>query len=324
MRTLSFVSAALAATLAWFGPASAQPYPSRPVTIVVPFPPGGGADAIARRLADRMRVSLGQPVVVENVSGAAGNIGVGRVARAAPDGHTLVLGIWNTHVANGALYSLPYDVAKDFEPISLISDTPLLIVAKKTQPADDLRTLIAWLKANPDQASVATGGLGSVEHVTGVLFQNMTGTRVLFVPYRGSGPAMQDLVGGQVDMMFAPLTASLPQIRSGSIKAYAVTSRTRYPAAPEIPTVDEAGLPGLHFSVWTSLWAPRGTPKDIIAKLNAAVVEALADPNVRNRFSDPSAIVARELQTPEALAALQKADIEKWWPMLKAANIKGE
>jgi tripartite-type tricarboxylate transporter receptor subunit TctC len=234
------------------------------------------------------------------------------------------MGIWNTHVANGALYNLQFDVVRAFEPIALVSDTPLVIVARKGVPADDLKGLLAWLRTN-DQVSVATAGVGSAEHLAAVLFQNMVGARFLFVPYRGSSPAIQDLIGGQVDMMFSPSVPSLPQIRAGTIKGYAVTSKWRLPAAPEIPSVDEAGLVGFHFSIWTSLWAPKGTPGDVIAKLNAAIVEALADPEVRSRLSTLGpVIVPREQQTPEALAALQKAEIEKWWPIIKAANVKGE
>jgi tripartite-type tricarboxylate transporter receptor subunit TctC len=245
------------ARIAW-----AQAYPSRPIIMIVPFPPGGGADGIARIVAERMRVALGQPVIIENVGGANGSIGVGRAARSAGDGYTLVIGLWNTHVANGALYTLSYDVMKDFEPISLFASNPHLIVAKKTMPADDLKGLIAWLKANPEKASQGHPGVGSPGHVSGVLFQNISGTRFQFVPYRGGGPAMQDLVAGQIDMMIEPPTASLPQVRAGTIKAYAVTANSRMAAAPDIPTVDEAGLPGLYLSNWYALFAPKGTPKN--------------------------------------------------------------
>ena len=305
--------------------AESDVYPSRPITIVVPFAAGGGSDAIARTVAEHMRTSLGQPVVIENVAGAAGSIGVGRIARAAPDGYAIVLGIWNTHVANSALYPLSYDVVRDFEPIALISDTPLVIVARKDMPANDLKGLIAWLKANPGKASAGTAGVGSAEHVAAILFQNITDTRFQFVPYRGSGPAMNDLLGGQIDLMMSPSVPSLPQIRAGRIKAYAVTSRTALPAAPEIPTVDEAGLPGMYFSIWTGLWAPKGTPKEVVVKLNATVTEALADPDVRARFaSQGPVIVARERQSIAALAAFQRDEIEKWLPIIKAANIRGE
>ena len=303
----------------------AEAYPSRPITLVVPFAVGGGTDVIARILAERIRPTLGQPVIIENVTGAAGNIGVGKVARSSPDGYTLSMGIWNTHVANGALYELQFDVVRDFEPIALISATPLVIVARKGVPADDLRALVAWLRGSKDKVTVATAGVGSAEHVAAVLLQDMLGAQFVFVPYRGSSPAIQDLVGGQVDMMLSPSTPATAQIRAGTIKGYAVTSKSRLPAAPDIPSVDEAGLPGFYFSLWTSLWAPKGTPKEIIAKLSATVMEALADPEIRARFTATGPlIVSREQQTPEALAALQKAEIEKWWPIIKAANVKGE
>jgi tripartite-type tricarboxylate transporter receptor subunit TctC len=301
----------------------AQPYPSRPITIIVPFAAGGPTDVIARTMAQHMRTSLGQNVIVENVAGANGNIGVGRVARAAPDGYTISIGHWSTHVVNGAVYPLPYDLLKDFEPISLIATNSYLIVAKNAVPANDLKSFIAWLKANPDKASEGTAGPGSPQHVSGVFFQNATGTRFQFVPYRGAAPAMQDLLAGQIDMIIDDPTNSLPQVRAGKIKAFAVTARSRLAAAPDIPTVDEAGLPGFYFSRWHALWAPRGTPKDVIAKLNTAVVGALADPAVRSRLADlGQEIFPREQQTPQALGAYHKAEIEKWWPMIKAAGIK--
>jgi tripartite-type tricarboxylate transporter receptor subunit TctC len=316
--------AAGAAALPALSPmARAQTYPSRPITVVVPFPAGGSTDAVGRIVAERMRVSLGQAVVIENVGGAGGSIGVGRVARATPDGYTLDIGQWDTHVANGATFALSYDVVKDFEPIALLSSNPFLILAKKAVPADDLKGLVAWLKANPDKASQAIPTAGS--HVAGLLFQKETGTRFAFVPYRGGGPAMQDLVAGQIDLMIIQAAVALPQLRAGAIKAYAVTASSRFPAAPEIPSVDELGLPGIHISGWFALFAPKGTPAAIASKLNAAVVEALADPNVRARLENlGQEIFPREQQTPAALAAYHKAEIERWWPIIKAANIKPE
>jgi tripartite-type tricarboxylate transporter receptor subunit TctC len=307
------------------GAAIAQDYPSRPITLVVPFAAGGGTDTIARILAERMRASLGQPIIVDNTSGANGTIGVGRVARAAPDGHTISIGNWTTHVVNGAIYGLQYDLLKDFEPIGLISTTSWLIMAKKAVPANDLNSFIAWLKANPGRVSAGTAGIGSGEHVSGLLFQSLTGTHFQFVPYRGGGPAMQDLVAGQIDTMISGPTLSLPQVRAGSIKSYAVTSKTRLAAAPDIPTVDEAGLPGFYFSYWHALWVAKGTPKNIIGKLNVAVMGALADPAVVRRLAElGQEIVPRDQQAPEALASYQRAEIDKWWPILKAANIKAD
>ena len=300
-------------------------YPSRPITMIVPFAAGGPTDTIARILAEHMRVSLGQPVILENVAGAAGSIGVGRVARAAGDGYTLVIGVRGTHVLNGAIYPLQYDLLKDFEPISLLASNPMVIVAKKVMPAKDLMELIAWLKANPDRASAGTTGTGGASHIAAIFFQKETGTRFQFVPYRGLAPAMQDLVAGQIDMMIDNPATSLPQARAGTIKAYATTAKARLAAAPDIPTADEAGLPGFNVLQWTALWAPKGTSKDIIAKLNEAVVESLADKNVLVRLADLGQSVApRDQQTPESLGAYQKAEIEKWWPIIKAANIKGE
>jgi tripartite-type tricarboxylate transporter receptor subunit TctC len=264
--------------------ASAQTYPSKPVTIVVPFSAGGPLDTRARSLAEHMRSSLGQPIIIENVTGAAGSLGVGRVARSAPDGYTLGIGIWSTHVVNGAIYALQYDVLNDFEPVALLTNNSQLIVGKKTLPANDLKGLVAWLRANPDQALAGTAGVGSPQHIIGILFQNATGTRFRFVHYRGGAPAMQDLVAGQIDLIVADLTTSLPQARAGNIKPFAFTGRSRSAVAPDVPTTDEAGLPGFYTSVWSAIWAPKGTPKDVVDKLNAAIVEALADSATRQRL----------------------------------------
>jgi tripartite-type tricarboxylate transporter receptor subunit TctC len=319
------LAGAAAALPAFSRIANAQSYPARPVTIVVPFAAGGPIDTLVRVMVESMRGPLGQPVIIENVTGAAGNIGVARVARAAPDGYTLVAGFWGTHVVNGAIYALPYDVLNDFEPILLTSRNVQVIVARKTMPANDLKSLIAWLKANPDMAAAGTSGVGSPQHVMGVFFQNATGTHFRFVPYRGAAPAMQDLLAGQIDLIFADQTTSLPQARSGNIKAFAVTAKNRLASAPNIPTVDEAGLPGFYVTFWKGLWVPKRTPTNIITKLNAAVVEALADPAVRARLGDlGEEIPPREQQTPGALAAFQKAEIEKWWPIIKEFNIKAE
>jgi tripartite-type tricarboxylate transporter receptor subunit TctC len=321
MSKLIFAAVCLAALSA--GTARAQVYPVRPLTMVVPFAAGGPNDAIARTLAQHMQGSLRQPITIENVDGSAGSIGTGRLAQAAPDGYTLGIGYWGTHVANGALYALSYDVVSDFAPISLLMESPLLIAANKAMPADNLKELVGWLKQNPDKASSAVPGSGS--HVASVFFQRETGTRFRLVPYRGAGPAIQDLVGGRIEMAMLNAGPALPQVRAGAIKAYAVTAPRRLAAAPDIPTVDEAGFPGLYSSVWFGLWAPAKTPTDMIARLNSATVAALADPAVRARFADLAQdIFPREQQTPEALAALQKSEIAKWWPIIKAAGIKGE
>lgn len=328
MRTLPTAILALLAVAPALGiaaGANADTFPSRPITIVVPFPAGGPTDTVARILAEPMRAALGQTITIENVTGAAGTIGTGNVARAAPTGSTLVVGFLGTHVLNGALYKLPYDVVADFEPVALLASNPQLIVAKRTMPANDLRELISWLKANPDKASQGTGGMGSPAHVTGAMFQMLTGTRFAFVPYRGAAPAMQDLIGGHVDLMFDQVSNSLPHVRAGEIKAYAVTANTRLPVAPEIPTVDEAGVPELHASVWTGMWAPRGTPRDVVAKLNTTIQTALADPRVGRRLADlGQEIPARDQQTAEALRAFQRTEIDKWWRVIRAANIQGE
>ena len=302
--------------------AMAQTYPSRPITMIVPFPPGGNVDVVGRVLAERMRGVLGQPIIIENIAGANGSIGIGRAARAQPDGHTIDLGFLGGHVLNGALYSLPYDVLNDFQPISPLVATPYVIFARKTMPANDLGELIAWLRANSDKASAAIVTVGV--HLITALFQRETGTHFALVPYRGTAPAMQDLVAGQIDLSF-DLPVQLPLARAGSVKAYAVTSETRLATAPDIPTVGEMGLPALYSSTWFGFFAPKGTPKDIVGKLNAATVEALADPAVRSRFSALGLeIFPRERQTPEALGAMVKADAEKWWPIIKESGIKLE
>jgi tripartite-type tricarboxylate transporter receptor subunit TctC len=317
-------SMVLAAGLALYGGAAgAQVYPTRPITMVVPFPPGGSTDVVGRIIVQRMKTSLGQSVIIENVGGAGGSIGVGRVARAAPDGYTIDIGQWDTHVANGAVYPLTYDLIRDFEPIGAISSNPYVLVGRKTIPADDLKGLIAWLRANPDKATQGTPTVGA--QVAGAYFQRETGTRFQLVPYRGAAFAMQDVVAGQIDLLFAQPVVVLPQVRGGSVKAFAVTAAKRLAIAPEIPSVDDAGLPGVYVPGWFALFAPKGTPKDVVAKLNAAVVDTLADATVRARLADlGQEFYPREQQTPEALAAMQKADIAKWWPIIKASNIKAE
>jgi tripartite-type tricarboxylate transporter receptor subunit TctC len=299
--------------------AQAQSYPSRAITLVVPFPPGGSTDAAARIMAERMRGSLGQPIVIENVGGAGGSIGVGRVARSAPDGYTFDIGQWDTHVGS-IIYKLDYDLEKDFEPIGLISNNPQLMVAKNDLAANNLAELVSWMKSNPGKINFVNQNAAA--NVTGVLFENLTGQKVQFIPYRGAGPAMTDLVSGTVDLLVVQGAVALPQIRGGKIKALANLSAQRSASMPDIPTADETGVPGLYMSGWFGFFAPKGTPKEVIARLNAATVEALADPAIQKRFTELGLDVApREQQTPEGLARFQKAEIDKWWPIIKAAGI---
>lgn len=317
------LAAALAAVLPCL--ASAQGYPNKAITMVVPFAAGGPTDTIARIFAAALQQRLGQTVVVENTTGAAGTIGTGRVVRAAPDGYTLGIGHWSTHVVNGAIYPLTFDLLNDFAPVSLIASNPQLLVARKTLPAKDLKELVAWVKANQDKVSAGTAGAGAASHVSGVYFQNVTNTRFTFVPYRGTGPALQDVVAGNLDLMFDQAASALPQVRNGNVRAFAVTAKTRLTSEPNIPTVDEAGMPNFYIAVWHAFWLPKGTPKDIVMKMNATVRDVLADPAVQKRLVELGQdIPPADQQTPEALYAYHKAEIEKWHPIIKAANIKPE
>ena len=324
MRRLAAAAAIAAMFGALAGHAFAQQYPTRAITMIVPFPAGGPTDTFARILGERMRTSLGQPIVIENVTGAGASIGVTRAIQAAPDGYTLSIGNWTSHVGAGAIYPVSWDVLKDLAPVSLLTATPLLIVGKNALPAKDGRELIAWLKANPDKASAATVGAGSAAHVCEVYFQQQTGTRFQVVPYRGGAPAMQDIIAGQIDLMCAEASQTLSFVRGGQMKAFAVMSKDRWPALPDVPTTDEIGAPGMHISFWHGLWVPKGTPQDVIARLDKAVVETLADPAVRKRLTDLGAVISPpEQQNPASLAALHSAEIAKWWPIIKGMEIKG-
>ena len=303
--------------------AQAQTYPSRPITVVVPFTAGGPTDALMRILGERMRMTLGHNVVVENVTGAAGTIGVGRVARANPDGYTLSVGHWSTHVVNGAVYPLNFDLLTDLAPIARLTHYPMMLVSKNDIPAKDVKSLLAWLKQNEARVSTGSIGAGSAAHVAGVYFEQLTGLKLNYVPYRGAAPALQDLMGGQIDILFDHVANSLPHVQSGKIRAYAVTDKARIPSAPDIPTFDEAGVPGLNVYIWYGMWAPKNTPSEVIARLNGAVRDALADAGVVKRLAElGQEIPPPEELTPAALAAYQKAEIEKWWPIVRAANIK--
>lgn len=315
--------AALAALMTIGGQAAAQSFPSRPITIIVPFSAGGPSDAMARILAERMKTTLGETLLVENVTGAGGSVGVGRAVRSPADGYTISFGHLGTHVANGAIYKLGYDLVADLEPVALLPSNPMIIVSKKEVPATSLKEFVAWLKAQPSPPTAGTAGAGSGSHIGGLYFENVAGVKLQYVPYRGTGPAMNDLVAGQIDLIVDQTSNSITQVRAGNIRAYAITDSRRVESAPDIPTVDEAGLPGFHMTLWSGLWVPKDTPKDVVAKLNAAAVEALNDPAVRKQLENLGLQMPPADQlTPAALGAWQKAEIAKWWPMIKAANVK--
>lgn len=317
------VLAALAAMLISGGIARADNFPSHPITIVVPFAAGGPSDVMARILAERMKVTLGETVLVENVTGAGGSLGVGRAVRSPPDGYTISFGHLGTHVANGAVYKLGYDLLTDLEPVALLPSNPMVLVSKNAVPAKSLKELLAWLKDRPAPATAGTAGAGSGSHIAGLYLENVAGIKLQYVPYRGTGPAMNDLIAGQIDIMIDQLSNSINQVRAGTIRAYAVTDTKRVDSASDIPTTDEAGLPGFHMTLWSGMWVPKGTPKEIVDKLNASAVDALNDPAVRKQLENLGLQMPPQNQlSPQALGAWQKAEIAKWWPMIKAANVK--
>jgi tripartite-type tricarboxylate transporter receptor subunit TctC len=319
------IAAVAIAVLCGVGSLSAQTYPSRPITVIVPFAAGGATDVLARFLGERLRAILGQPIVIENVTGAGGSIGVTRLVRAPADGYTIEMGTSTTNMLLGGLYPLPFDLLNDIAPILMIASEPLMIVGKKDLPAQNLKELIAWLKANPDKASIGIPAVGGTGHLAGLSLLNEIGSKAQFIPYRGNGPALQDLVAGQIDLQIEPSSNFFAQAKAGAIKPYAVTSRKRSSAAGGIPTTEEAGFPGFNPSLWYGLWAPKDTPKEIVARLNAAMLEALAHEETRKRFADLGIDTPpREQQTPDALRAFQKTEADKWWPIIKAANIKGQ
>ena len=322
MQKLKLMVALALALCAAVSAAYADTFPSRPITLIVPFPPGGSTDLAARLMADKMGAALGQPVIVENMGGAGGSIAVGKLARATPDGYTIDIGQWDTHVG-AIIYKIDYDLQTDFAPIGLISINPQLLLAPKAFPADDMKTLVSWMKAHPGDAKFVNQN--ATAQVGGLLLQKLTDTKMLFIPYRGAGPAMTDLISGQVDLLLVQGAVALPQVRAGTIKALVNLAPQRSPSMPDIPSADEAGVPGFYMLGWFGLFAPKGTPPDVIAKLNTAMVAALADPALRAKFANFGLdVAAREQQTPEGLAAFHKAEIEKWWPIIKAAGIRGE
>lgn len=327
-RAMKFsAAAALAACAMLSGPggAEAQGFPSKPITAIVPAPPGGPGDIPPRMMGDHIKTSLGQALVIENVAGAGGSIGLTRAVRAPNDGHTIIVGSWNSNVVSGAVYTLPYDVVKDLEPVIPLTSAPMWLVGRGQFPAKDIKELVTWLKANPDQATAAMVGAGTASHVCGIHVQNQTGTKFRFVPYRGGGPAYADLAAGHVDLMCAESSATRTLVSGGNIKPFAIMAKARWHGAPDVPTADELGIPGLHIAFWHAVWVPKGTPKDVIAKLAKAFADAMADEGVAKKLHDLGLQLPPAAErNPEGLAALQKAEIERWWPVIKAANIKAE
>jgi tripartite-type tricarboxylate transporter receptor subunit TctC len=323
MRRIVFV--VLSVLLFGVGLARADNYPSRPITVIVPFAAGGPSDAMMRILGEHMHRTLGQPILIENVTGAGGSIGVGRAVHSPPDGYTVSFGHLGTHVANGAVYKLSYDLVTDLEPVVLLPSNPMIVVSKTAVPAKSLGELLSWLKAQPRPAAAGTAGNGSGSHIAGLYFEQVTGIKLQYVPYRGTGPAMNDLVAGQIDLIVDQTSNSINQVRAGTIRGYAVTDDKRVDSAPEIPTTDEAGLAGFHMTLWSGLWVPKGTPPEIVAKLNAAAVAALNDSDVQAQLKNLGLqITPPDQLTPEALGARQRAEIAKWWPLIKAAGISTE
>ena len=322
-RMLRLLTAVLAAACA--SGAFAQGYPSRPLTVIVPFAAGGPTDTIARILSERIGKTLNQPVVVENVAGAGGIIANNKVMKAPPDGYMVAIGHIGTHVLAPAVQELAVDYVNDFDPVALVASNPQIMVSRNGVAAKDLKELIAWVKANPGKVSYGTGGPGTPSHITAVYFGNQLGSPLNIIHYKGAAPAMQDVMAGHVDLTFDQAATGLTQSRAGRVRAYAVTAKSRLASAPDIPTVDEAGLPGFYMSIWHAFWVPKGTPRDVVAKLNGALREALADPAVRKRLEDlGQEIPPPEQQTPEALRAHHRAETDKWWPVIKAAGIKAQ
>jgi tripartite-type tricarboxylate transporter receptor subunit TctC len=324
-RISRFVCGAALAAAIGAGAAQAQNYPARPISIVVPYPAGGVTDNIVRLLAAGMKTRLGQPIITENMGGASGTAGAAHVARAAPDGYTLLLGNSEAFVLTPATMKLPYDPATAFAPIALLPSYPFILVSTNDVPAKTLKELVAWIKANPQKVLQGTVGSGTMQQLCGLSIEHMIGAKWQLIPYRGGPPAMQDMLAGQINFMCTATGSFLPLVRAGKIRAYALTAKARSEAAPDIPTVDEAGLPGLYVGVWNALWAPAGTPPEIIAKLNAAAEAAMADPAFHKRIVEMGLdMPPADQRTPEALEALRKTDIAKWWPVIKAAGLKAE